>query len=295
MNLNQLEYFIAVAETLNFTRASEQFYISQTAVTQQIKSLEDLLDVKLFQRSKRHVELTPAGKIYLNEAKAIIKRSEEAIQKVKLASNGFAGTLKIGFIKGCENAGLAEIVTKFKEKYPNVSLNFSRDNFFALLNSLDDYSNDVIFDIQPKTHKNSDIIFKTFKHIPLYILVHSQHFLAHKAAISRKELSNESFILMKTSNEDDTVSPTMDSFLAAGFLPQNVCYAKDIESLLLMVSANMGVAILPEYNIPALNGFTVLRTIPLIGDYETLEIAIAWNKNNPNRVVEQFIQCLDAE
>lgn len=292
MNLNQLDYFIAVAETLNFTKAAEKFYISQTAITQQIKALEEHLEVKLFQRTNRHVELTPAGRIYLNEAKAIIKRTEEASQKVKLASSGLSGSLKIGFIKGCEHAGLAELIVRFREEYPSIALSFRRDNFFALLNSLDDYSNDIIFNIQPKMNKNHNVVFKTFKHIPLYALLNSLHFSAHKPSITRIELQNETFILMKTSNEDDKFSPIMDGFLSAGFLPKNVCYANDIESLLLMVSANMGVAILPEYNLHALNGLKALQTIPLINDDEILEISMAWNINNPNTAVERFVQCI---
>lgn len=292
MNLNQLKYFIAVAETLNFTKAAKKFYISQTAVTQQIKALEEQLEVKLFQRTNRHVELTPAGRTYLNEAKAIIKRAEEASRKVKLAYAGLSGSLKIGFIKGCEHAGLAELIVHFREEYPNISLNFKRDNFLALLDSLDDGSNDIIFNIQPKLNRNPNVVFKTFKQVPLYALLNSLHFFAHKTSITRKDLHDETFILMKTSDQDDKFSPIMDGFLATGFLPKNVCYANDIESLLLMVSANMGVAILPEYNIHALNGIESLRAIPLKNNEELLEIAMAWNTTNPNTVVKQFDNCM---
>ena len=78
MNLKQLEYFIAVAESLSFTKAAKKCYISQTAITLQIQSLEKRLGVSLFIRDKHHVELTAAGKVYLNEARAILIRAEEA-------------------------------------------------------------------------------------------------------------------------------------------------------------------------------------------------------------------------
>ncbi len=81
MNTKQLEYFISVAENLSFTKTAEKFYISQTAVTQQIKSLEEQINVTLFTRSKRHVELTPAGKVFLSEARTIIKISMMLLQK----------------------------------------------------------------------------------------------------------------------------------------------------------------------------------------------------------------------
>ena len=88
MNLNQLEYFISVAETLNFTKAAAKCFISQTAMTQQIRSLEKTVGVPLFIRDKHHVELTAAGRVYLNEARIILHRSNEALRMAKLASEG---------------------------------------------------------------------------------------------------------------------------------------------------------------------------------------------------------------
>jgi len=292
MTLNQLEYFIAVAETLNFTKAAQNLYISQTAVTLQIKALENQIKVKLFNRTNRHVELTPAGNVFLNEAKAIINRAEEATQKARLASEGFSGSLTIGFIKGFEQAGLSDLIFNFHEEYPNISLSFRRDNFSALFNSLNEYKNDIIFNIKPNINSNPAISFKTLKRIPLYVVLNSIHFSAYKTVITRKELQNETFILMKTSDEDEKLSPILNGFMEAGFLPKNVKYARDIESLVLMVSINMGVAILPEYHIQALNGLKSVRAIPLINDGEIFEIAMAWNTKNPNTAIERFIECI---
>ena len=78
MNLKQMEYFVAAAEQLNFTRAAKKCFISQTAMTLQIQSLEEKIGVPLFVRDKHHVELTAAGKVYLNEARTILVRAEEA-------------------------------------------------------------------------------------------------------------------------------------------------------------------------------------------------------------------------
>ena len=91
MNLNQLEYFVSAAEHLNFTRAAKQCYISQTAMTQQMQALEKALGVQLFLRDKRRIELTPAGTVYLKEARAILKRSDEAMRLARMASTGTDG------------------------------------------------------------------------------------------------------------------------------------------------------------------------------------------------------------
>ena len=100
MNLRQLEYFVAAAETLNFTRAAQKCFITQATMTVQIKALEEQVGVALFLRDKHHVSLTPAGKVYLNEARTLLLRAEEAKKLARTAAAGISGTITIGFIRG---------------------------------------------------------------------------------------------------------------------------------------------------------------------------------------------------
>ena len=88
MNRNQLRYFVAAAETRSFTKAADQFFISQTAITQQIKLLEEMLGCPLFDRGTRPVTLTPAGQAFLAEAKAILERMDHAIDRAHGAATG---------------------------------------------------------------------------------------------------------------------------------------------------------------------------------------------------------------
>ena len=143
MNLRQLEYFVSVAETLSFTRTAEKFFISQTAVTQQIKTLEGNIDVKLFKRTKRHVELTPAGSVFLSEAKAILNRTQDAIVKAQRAATGFTGNLNLGIVEGYDNPDLPEILRSFKAGYPNVSLSIVERDTSSLYSQLLDNTLDV--------------------------------------------------------------------------------------------------------------------------------------------------------
>ncbi|MFR7893699.1 MAG: LysR family transcriptional regulator [Dysosmobacter sp.] len=100
MNRNQLKYFVAAAESRSFTKAAEQFYISQTAITQQIRLLEEALGCPLFDRSTRPVSLTPAGTIFLREAKGILERMSRAQERVHDASTGLSGTPEGGLRPG---------------------------------------------------------------------------------------------------------------------------------------------------------------------------------------------------
>ena len=108
MNINQLKYFVAVAEQRSFTKAANQYYLSQTAVTQQVRALEESLGVQLLDRNSRPVSLTPAGAVFLKEAKAILVRMDTAVSRVKDASTGVVGTLRIGYTKGYERSSLSD-------------------------------------------------------------------------------------------------------------------------------------------------------------------------------------------
>ena len=116
MNQNQLKYFVAAAETRSFTKAAEQFYISQTAITQQIRQLESSLGCVLFDRSTRPVTLTPAGKMFLLEAKAILERMSQAARRVHDASVGLSGNLRVGYLRGYERSDLSVLMQRFHQQ-----------------------------------------------------------------------------------------------------------------------------------------------------------------------------------
>ena len=101
MNLNQLRYFVSVAENGSFTRAAASQYISQTAITQQIHALEENVGAKLFDRNNRPVSLTPAGKVFLKEAREILGRMDVALARIREASVGLEGELRLGYTKMC--------------------------------------------------------------------------------------------------------------------------------------------------------------------------------------------------
>ena len=115
MNINQLRYFVSAAENCSFTKAAAQYFISQTAVTQQIQALEETLGVVLFDRSIRPISLTPAGKLFLVDAKAILERVNHSINRVQEASVGFVGNLRIGYTKGYERSRLSNTLRAFHE------------------------------------------------------------------------------------------------------------------------------------------------------------------------------------
>ena len=126
MNRNQLRYFVAAAETRSFTKAADQFFISQTAITQQIKLLEEMLGCPLFDRGTRPVTLTPAGQAFLAEAKAILERMDHAIDRAHGAATGLAGTLRAGYLKGYEQSEFTDFLRQFHQRHTNLLTTFYR-------------------------------------------------------------------------------------------------------------------------------------------------------------------------
>ena len=126
LNLNQLQYFVSVAETGSFTKAAAIHYISQTAITQQIRSLEETVGTKLVDRNSRPAVLTAAGKVLLKEAREILGKMDAALSKTREAATGLQGELRIGYTKGYEHSELPKHLRQFHHTYPNVLLSCYR-------------------------------------------------------------------------------------------------------------------------------------------------------------------------
>src|SRR5919106_428717 len=122
MELRHLRYFIAVAEQLNFRRAAEQLHVAQPPLSKQIRDLEDELGVQLFQRSKRRVQLTEVGRVFLGEARETLNQAEQAARAARRANCGEIGRLIVGFVMSATCSVLPDVVRMFRKRYPGVEL-----------------------------------------------------------------------------------------------------------------------------------------------------------------------------
>lgn len=296
MSMNQLEYFVNAAETLNFTKAARKCFISQTAMTQQIRALEEKIGVPLFIRDKHHVELTPAGKVYLNEAKAILERNAEAIRLAKLASTGVQGNLNIGFIRGCGTNNLSQILKKFHHSYPNITFSLYRDNSSILYQKLEKGECDLIFTVSPRHNDYTDMHHSYIKSFPLMAVLSADHPFAKKEFLTYPDLKDENFIMMQPSGRSkDEMEESLLVYERGGFFPNIVALESDPETLLLMISIGMGISILPEYITHIHQKREDLRILPVLkadGNAETLDFEISWPKENPNPAVDQMLEIL---
>jgi DNA-binding transcriptional LysR family regulator len=291
MTTNQLKYFITAAETLSFTEAGKLHYISQTAITQHIQSLEEQLGVKLFAREKKRVHLTPAGEIFYMEAKAILERSKIAVSRARNAADGISGSLNIRYVKGQCLSRITPLIKKFYLQNPSVKFQIYRQAHLDLLMNLEKGKLDFIFNI---VYGNTDLTNYSYQRIGrdrLYAVLPPGHPYSQLSSIRRYDLRDEPFLLTKYYDDPSAkkyghVIP--DKYAESGFIPRIDSRSSDAETLMILVSTGIGITILPESIVSTLGHSTDLSFVPLEGDHEYVDILAIWKDNTSNPVTHVF-------
>ena len=292
MNTKQIEYFLAVAQELSFTRAAEKLYVSQTAVTQQIQSLEELMGVKLLRRTKEKVELTPAGQIFQMEGRQVLDDLENAFAHARTVSEGMTGGIEIGFSNYAEII-LGSSLQDFRDSYPGIQIHFKSYSPSVLLDRLKAGELDLIFSpvFDPSFYKGCFV--QDIEQVSLMAILPGKHPLAGRHHLTKTDLLQENLILCCTPDSkigEDTM--ILDSFLQTGHIPNIVDKIEDVETILLMITVNMGISILPSYvSLPVSNSRRIV-TIPYEPDIRVKYAAICLEENeNPAlQRMKQFLK-----
>lgn len=295
MNLNQLRYFVSVAESGSFTRAAANHFISQTAITQQIHALEEHIGVALLCRNTRPVSLTPSGRVLLKEAREILGRVDAAMQRTLEASNGLEGELRLGYTKGYEYSDLPRYLRSFHHEYPNVRVSCYRCDTDMLAAGLISGAYDVIFTWDSTNlRQESALCYQVMEHVPLRVALYASHPLARHSELTRRDLRQENILFMSPSSSGNSFGDEfyIRLYQQAGYQPNILLRSSDVESILMMVAAEEGVSIVPEYAHPWNIGAENVVLVPLVGENETEEILIAWRKDDASPALQHFIRSL---
>jgi LysR family hydrogen peroxide-inducible transcriptional activator len=242
MELHQLRYFCAVAETGSFSRAAEQSHVSQPSLSQQIMKLEDELGVRLFDRLGRSVRLTETGQTFLPRARAVLRELEAARGDVAEQKDSVGGSVTIGVIPTVAPYFLPERLTWFSRKFPQVRLTVVEEITPILLDQVRASKVDLaILALPIRGHE-----FETFSLLTerLFAALPAGHNLAKRRSLSLKDLRAQPFLLLRDGHcFRDTAVAACDR---ARVHPQIIFESGQFSSLLSMVGAGMGVSIVPE-------------------------------------------------
>ena len=295
MELRHLRYFVAVAEELNFSRAAGRMYLSQPALSQQIRKLERELGVSLFSRTKTNVELTEAGRTLLEGTRKILMLVEQTAREAREVGGAEAHHLKVGFPEYANHTPVADALQAFRRRYPYVELEehetFTLQETLQQVEKLRKGTLDVGFMLRPE----EDEFLQTERvlNIELVAALPKDHPLAGREEIALSELADERLILFSRSFHPRCYDYVVGCCRGAGFEPK-VVQRKEPQlysgaTTYRMVAAGIGVGIVAR---PVVSGYKQYDVIfkPLRNPAPSLDLVAAWRREDPSSNLQAFLE-----
>jgi DNA-binding transcriptional LysR family regulator len=242
-SLRTLRYFEALAQDLHFARAADRLHISQPSLSQQIQRLEDVLGARLFERSKRSVRLTDAGRALVPEARQILVQEDRMRARVLRVAAGQAGELRVGFVASGAYDLLPAIIRRFRARRPDVHLEVDECALRVPVDQLEAGTLDVAIVRGPLVHPTLRV--ERLLREPLCAVLPSDHPLARRARFSLAALAGEPFALFPRERAPAFHDAIVTCCRDAGFVPRIVHEAADWQVLVSLVAAGMAVTLAP--------------------------------------------------
>lgn len=283
IEIKHIRSFIAVAEELHFGRAAKRLNIAQPPLSQRIRSLEQEIGVALLERTKRSVRLTRAGELFLREATVILTDLDRATELTRLTMKE-GGTLKIGFVSSAPYSVFPTVLRAFRQAYPTTHLEFYHHSIELQLEGLCRGSLDVGLLRGPVP--DADICTQTILPDPFVVAMPSDHRLSACGEIRPRQLVGQKFIMVRDSQA--TFLESIVQFCAKhDFSPQIVQKAAEMHTLLGLVSAGIGIALVPRssqyFKVPGVE-FRPLQDAP------SADLLLAWHCKSFVHPVEAFVR-----
>jgi DNA-binding transcriptional LysR family regulator len=289
MELRQITYFIAVAEELHFGRAAERCHIAQPPLSQQIKRLEEELGVTLLERTSRRVALTPEGKEFLKRCKDVRDRLNEAVIHIQDMAKGLEGMLCVGFIGPASLSKLPQAIRAFRERNPNIRLDFSAQSTTEQLPLLRGDRLDIAF-VRLFGHDTSGLNTMTFLREPYVLALPEGHRLAEREVTDITDLEGEPLIFNQRIAQPALYRSLIGSFHKAGFMPNIVQEVNTEQSTVALVATGLGCALVPASSATDNRAGVAFR--PLTGDLPQWEITALWKKNKKCAGLFKFLDVI---
>ncbi|KVL66371.1 LysR family transcriptional regulator [Burkholderia ubonensis] len=244
MELKQLRYFVAVAEELHFGRAAKRLFISQPALSFDIRKFEDALGVQLFARTSKSVALTNAGEMLLGEARRLLLQAAEAERLTVRSASGYAGRLRVGFVHSMLYRGLPDAVRRFEADHPGVEIVLSEMNTQAQVQAIQRGQIDLGY--AHWGHFPPEVDSTPIYAEPFVCCLPAGHPLARRRQVALAALADEPFILFPRDAAPHYHDLIIAQCVNAGFSPLIRHEARLWQTILSMIEFGMGVALVPR-------------------------------------------------
>jgi len=287
MELRHLRYFVTVAEQGGFSAAARILHVAQSAISEQLADLEHEMSVALFTRSSRKTTLTPAGTVFLEDARRTLMAAEQAIDRAQRVHRGQAGTLRIGFFAGGIGVNFPHLIQAFRKQSPDVQLSLAEMSPSRQWEALVEGKIDLAFTrrLEPEYHRELRSV--VMQQDPIMAVLPKHHPLA-PGPVDLRDLAHEPFVLSSRETSPAVFDKAIELCSEAGFSPRIASISSVWSSVVLMVQAGEGVSLLPmnEQQFRTRN----VAFCPLKAKNAFVEFVMAWSARRDNPLIKSFRQ-----
>ncbi|MEM1241843.1 MAG: LysR family transcriptional regulator [Cyanobacteria bacterium P01_H01_bin.26] len=288
MDFRQIEYFIAVAEELHFGRAADRLQITQPALSKQIASLEKMLGVQLFFRTKRTVELTHAGQTFWQQASLLLHQKQTAIQLTRRTGCGDIGHLSIGFTETATQTVLPMLLRNFLQRYPQVKIDMLELATEAQVTALNQDTIDLAF-LHPPIDQRGLRVHPILEESFVAVLP-PQHPLGRYETLPLEAFAHEPLLIHPRQEGPALYNGFLQVCQTAGFQPQIVKESISLQTRLCLVAAGMGITFVSEHSQFKVGENVICR--PLKNCPISLEFGAAWRQRSTNPALHNLLKIL---
>jgi DNA-binding transcriptional LysR family regulator len=290
IELRQLRYFVTVAEELHFGKAAQRLHMTQPPLSQAIAQLEDLLGAPLFDRNRRGVALTPGGAALLPEARRLLSQAQELPALVQRAASGETGRLALAFVSSADYSVLPPFLRAYRAAYPQVQIVLQEATSDLQLEDLLHNRIDAGLLIPPLPDKaKSELDYLPVLKEPL-VLAAPLGLITRRGKVALKDLPPLPLIIFPRAISPGLYDAILSVFRAAGLTPAIGQEAIQMQTIVSLVSAGMGIALVPQSVSNLMRPGVEYRA--LADPTPQVETGLAWRRDNPSPVLLGFLALL---
>ena len=287
MELRHLRYFVAVAEAENVSRAALKLHVSQPGVSRQIRDLEGEIGFQLFERSPKSVRLTVAGKVFLGEARAVLQRAREAVEKARSVSVGIAGEIAVGYAPSLTVQILPAALRKFQEQFPSMRVVLRDLSTEEMLAQLGEQKLQVALTVRPPARLLRGLRFEELARYALRVAVAPRHPLAKAKSTGLAQIAREPLIAYSRKDYPEYHAMLDKLFARVGGKPRIVGEHDSVTSLIAAVESGRGFALVPEC-LACMVGAR-LKLVPLRDGPPPLAVGAIWREDANSELARRFV------
>jgi LysR family hca operon transcriptional activator len=289
MELRHLRYFVAVAEAGSVTvAAARELHTSQPSLSRQIRDLEDEVGARLLTRRARGIELTPAGRAFLDHARSVLSQVEAATEAARRAAHPAKPCFSMGFLTGHELRWMPEALRILRDELPNIDVMISSQYSPLLADGLSKGKIDAAF--LRRERGAPDLAFRVLVKEPLMVVLPSNHRLAALKSIRPQDLVGETFV--NVSRTAPVLRGVIDNYLKQSGVKITPAHEADHVTMgMSLIASTGGVGLLPAYAQNFL--FPSVTSRPLKGDTPTVDLVLGYRKSNQSPILKLLLSRLD--